>query len=843
VEVTLLARLIQLFKLYATQHGTLKRRGFELIDTDGTVFGFLEQICLKRGRLVIEGWAHTEMVGLVCGTERKQSSPHLVRDDVNRARGENNHASLGFLLDLPLAPGPKMFWVRHADAQYVYPLPDFASRDLSKMRRRLALSFLWDVLRALPAAASWYRRRDPDARRRIKHILGLNEQTPTQLVPSELFAAPALPQADLSQNCEITIILPVYNAFELLEEVLQRVVDYTDLPYRLILVEDASPDERVRPFLRHWRAGLPEETAARVQIIENQSNLGFIRSVNTAFDAAMPHGNHVVLLNADAFVPKDWASRLLGPILRRDNVASVTPMSNDAEIFNVPTMGRRGDLAPGQGDALDQVAAGLNPTLTLAEAPTGVGFCMAMNIKYLRLEPQFDTVFGRGYGEEVDWCRRVSERHGGRHLGLGGLFVEHRGGSSFGSAEKLKLVLANNKIISGRYPDYDQSVQEFIQRDPLSATRLALGLAWAGLRQSPVPVYLAHDLGGGAEHYLAQRIKTELGNAEDATAVVLRVGGAQKWQIELHSLGGVLRGETDDTALMQQLLALLPARHVVYSCGVGARNPVEVPSVLTELATGDAHSLEVLFHDFLPLSPSYTLLDADGVFRGVPEVKGPQDEAHQLISPQGLRLSLADWRAAWGKMMQAADHLTVFSNDSANMVARAYPQVAERIRIQPHKILHPVPNVSPGKAPDDVPVIGVLGNIGVQKGAGLLQSLSRELARSERARLVVIGKIDPAYVLNRPAQVHGSYQLEDIPGLVKRYGISQWLIPSIWPETFSYATHEAVATGLPVWCFDLGAQAEAVAAEAVRSGQGGTIPLEVVREDVTKVLDFILSQN
>ena len=53
--------------------------------------------------------------------------------------------------------------------------------------------------------------------------------------------------------------------------------------------------------------------------------------------------------------------------------------------------------------------------------------------------PEFDTTFGRGYGEEVDWCQKVRAL-GGRHLGLPGLFVEHRGGESFGSEEKLKLV-------------------------------------------------------------------------------------------------------------------------------------------------------------------------------------------------------------------------------------------------------------------------------------------------------------------------------------------------------------------------------------------------------------------
>lgn len=836
-------RLRQLFKRYATQHGALERRGFELITTDGVVFGFLERVNLRQGRLVVEGWAEAESVGVVCGTERKQTSPFLARDDVSQKTGNITHATPGFRLELPLEDGPKMFWASHAGAQYIYTLPDFLTRDLSSMRRRLVLPFLRDILRALPAVVIWYRRRDPNARRQVKQLLGLGELAVTRVVHSKLFAAPRAPLPSIPKNTEFTIILPVYNAFDLLEEVLQRVVEHTDLPYRLIVVEDASSDDRVRPFLRHWKATLPVAAAARVQIIENPSNLGFIRSVNAAFEAALPYGNHVVLLNADAFVPAGWASRLIAPIVNDPTVASVTPMSNDAEIFNVPIMGRRGDLKPGQGDALDKVAAGLNPTVTLAEAPTGVGFCMAMNIDFLRLEPQFDTVFGRGYGEEVDWCRRVHKRHGGRHLGQAGLFVEHRGGSSFGSAEKLKLVLANNKIISERYPGYDQLVQDFIRHDPLSSARLALGLAWAGQRQTPISVYLAHDLGGGAEHYLARRIQTELGESEDGAAVVLRVGGSQKWQIELHSSGGMLRGETDDTALMQRLLALLPVRHLVYSCGVGSRNPVEIPTTLADLATGEPHSLEVLFHDFLPLSPSYTLLDADGVFRGVPKVEGSQDEAHQFITPQGQRISLADWRAAWGEMMQAADCVTVFSSDSANIVACAYPQVAERIRIRPHELLYAVPRVSPGKTADDVPVIGVLGNIGVQKGARLLQALSRALTHSEAARLVVIGNIDPAYVLSPPAQVHGSYELADISGLVARYGISQWLIPSIWPETFSYATHEAIATGLPVWCFDLGAQAEAVATAAAQSGQGGTISLELVRDDVTRVLDFILPQT
>jgi glycosyltransferase involved in cell wall biosynthesis len=155
--------------------------------------------------------------------------------------------------------------------------------------------------------------------------------------------------------------------------------------------------------------------------------------------------------------------------------------------------------------------------------------------------------------------------------------------------------------------------------------------------------------------------------------------------------------------------------------------------------------------------------------------------------------------------------------------------------------LHEVPRIPAPPRNGQRPVIGVLGNIGYQKGAGVLAALSQDLAASGQADLVVIGNMDPAYALRAPAQVHGSYRLSDLPGLVARYRIRCWLIPSIWPETFSYATHEALATGLPVWCFDLGAQAEAVTAALHRGAPGGILPLKDGRPDPTRLAQMIHS--
>jgi GT2 family glycosyltransferase len=82
-------------------------------------------------------------------------------------------------------------------------------------------------------------------------------------------------------------------------------------------------------------------------------------------------------------------------------------------------------------DRIDGVARTLGPPADLPSAPTGVGFCMALSRRWLNRVPRLDPAFGRGYGEEVDWCQKVRAM-GGRHVGVPGLFVLHAGGASFG---------------------------------------------------------------------------------------------------------------------------------------------------------------------------------------------------------------------------------------------------------------------------------------------------------------------------------------------------------------------------------------------------------------------------
>ena len=167
-----------------------------------------------------------------------------------------------------------------------------------------------------------------------------------------------------------------------------------------------------------------------------------------------------------------------------------------------------------------------------------------------------------------------------------------------------------------------------------------------------------------------------------------------------------------------------------------------------------------------------------------------------------------------------------FSEASAALIRQAY--AGARVEVLPHALHAEVPRIP---RPEGPPVIGILGSLAPHKGAGVAQRLSRALTPGDPG-LVLLGEIDPAYRLYRPARHHGRYAVSELPDLVARYGITCWFIPSVWPETFSFTTHEALATGLPVMAFDLGAQGDAVRA----AGGGAVLPLTAA-EDMRVILD------
>lgn len=803
--------------------------GMPLTTTAGRRLGNVDRVKISGQKVTFEGWCRANRISVITnGGGTTTTIPSLKRADVQIRHGGSPY--VGFHLTEAIGNGRYTLVVEDFDLS----LTNLHIQPVSALQKswavtRLNFQFLGALCRAFPLILRWKLSHDIAARTALKKWLGLEVETITHALDKTLLSHENMPNPRSSPKEPITIVLPVFNALELLPEVLNRVVENTDLPWHLVLIEDSSSDPKVRPWLREWVSVQSKRCPNQITLLENEQNLGFVRTVNRALKTALSRGYHVVLLNSDAFVPKDWASRLLAPILQDTRVASTTPMSNDAEIFSVPGICRCEAIGPDQADHLDAVAQKIALPSDLIETPTGVGFCMALNARFLKKLPELDVSFGRGYGEEVDWCQKV-RAIGGYHVAVPNLFVEHRGGASFGDEAKRSLIARNNGIVAARYPKYDIEVQNFIRSDPLLTHRMMLAVAWAAGRaaEQAMPIYLAHSMGGGADMYLENRMRRDWEDKE-LPSIVLRVGTEMRWQVEV--IFGEARsvGTLEDLTDLHRLMAPVKRRQIVYSCGVGDRNPIELPEALMSLNCNDQCWIEILVHDYFMVAPNYTLLDKNGRFVGPLIADG---SSHQQD------WALADWQHAWGKLIDKAQTICVFSESSRELFLATYPGARQKVQLRPHRLLLTEQAFQPALARSDGKrCVAFLGNIGFHKGAEVLCQTARLAANHKELTLMVLGDVDPAFDIPAHVLVHGSYDLENLPDLIQEYQITDWVIPSIWPETFSYTTHEALATGLRTYAFGLGAQGDAVA----RAQNGCVVPYAADGELAESLLNALLS--
>ncbi len=260
-----------------------------------------------------------------------------------------------------------------------------------------------------------------------------------------------------------TVIVPIYNALPALQRCLQSIRRHGAGIAELVLINDASPDPAITAALDQLA---PFPCATRV--IHNERNLGFIGTVNRGMAECK---TDVLLLNSDTVVTAGWLDAIERCAASDCAIASITPFSNNAEICSIPAF-CKANPEPKEPDrialALGETGKPLYPDL-----PTGVGFCMWLRRRALQAIGLFDQdTFGRGYGEENDWCMRAAA-HGWRNVLCDDAYVVHQGGQSF-SAEGWAPGGENLQRLLARYPHYNALVADFIQRDPLAPRREAI---------------------------------------------------------------------------------------------------------------------------------------------------------------------------------------------------------------------------------------------------------------------------------------------------------------------------------------------------------------------------------
>jgi GT2 family glycosyltransferase/glycosyltransferase involved in cell wall biosynthesis len=620
--------------------------------------------------------------------------------------------------------------------------------------------------------------------------------------------AGAVPEAS------VDVVIPVYNARRDLERCVESVLAHTDCRYRLVLIDDASPD----PAIAVYFDALERRALPHVLLLRNRRNRGFPRTANRGMRLSRAD---VVLLNSDTVVTRGWLEALSRCAASSPAIGTVTPFSNNAEICSFPRF--CADNEPGTDRDTEHIRAALagSAAPTYPSLPTGVGFCFYVKRALIEAIGVFDPAFGPGYGEENDFCMRALAA-GYRSVLCDDAYVLHLGGRSF-EGQKHELGARNLALLLDRHPNYAKLVQDFIGRDPLRPLRDA---ALTHLRVLANPgrgvlhVTQSHGGGGGT----GRHVRALVDAAGERYRHYVAIAVDDHWRIEEPLPDGAARGYDFLRQPGESWPAFVGAITATFGIGIFHLHSI---AQCREGAMEALTALDLPFgytvHDFSFACPTITLRTPDGMFcGGVTEVAACTRCLD--AQPPFRGIDIAGWRASHRALLAKSAFLIAPSQWAASMIERYFP--GKPVAVIPHGLppLPPAPD-SAGRAEsapfdlpdDDVPTVAVLGAIGPDKGSRRLERMVERVRRDGlRLRFVLIGYHDAD---NGPWQsgdatftIHGRYEPSELPGLLAHYRVKLVAFPSTGPESFSLTLSESWSAGLPVIAPPIGALAERVQA-------------------------------
>ncbi len=843
------------FGLYSNYHvaRVLSETTVELVhrrhlsDKSAGSEGYLEYLRFGKGRVMFRGWLHSDQkiksIDLVIGDrvlKHKFATDYPVdRQDVLQAHPEFGSEDTGFSYSdrgrIPQS-GAIEIWLSLANGKTaklsagtysVFRTGAIQRGYLTGLARFFVRHVMHEIPKLLPS-----RTREATINR-VVNRLDTGTFTPlTEVVDlNSLVETGRRKPAQLKEP--VDVVIPVFNGMKFLPRLFNRLARSLPKGCGLIVINDASTDPAVLPFLR--KTGKRRAFRRRWTLINHEANQGFIASANDGITASL---RHVALLNTDAVPPDAWLERLMAPIFADETVASTTPFSTSAEICSFPRICEDNPLPPGLSvDDVDRVFARLNASHRNIELPTGVGFCMGLNRTFLDRIGGFDEVtFGRGYGEENDWCQRAIKA-GGRNVLNHNLFVEHVHGGSFDSEEKKQLLAKNLKALGHKHPHYHGDVAEFLHIDPISAVRgCALAMLTPQLSSRPLEVIIDHSAGGGANRYRQEVIEEY--KRQNRPVILITNESGNLFHAEVYVAGSIGRFSFPDFSGLNRLLPQHGRIRWHYNCAVGFTNIEEVVDFMVHRKEHHGDRIIMALHDFFPVCRSYNLLNSDGKYCDLPELSVCRTclRSNPFAEPVGNEVSAKKWREMWGRLLARIDRVRAYSNNSADILRRAYPYLDLPIVVRPHSTTsNHAQQIGLQPLGKDQPVnIVVVGAIGYSKGADMVRRAARIIANDKLpARLKVIGTLDSRPTRAR-LEVTGAYEHADLPDLLRKSQAHVAWVPSIWPETFSYVTSELTDLELPVACFDVGAPAE-----RLRSYERGLVISEMVaKKAVKEIIDF-----
>lgn len=598
----------------------------------------------------------------------------------------------------------------------------------------------------------------------------------------------------------IDVIVPVYGGTQETLHCLWSVLTADVLtPHEVIVINDAGPAPELNAMLRL----LANRGLFRLE--QHRQNLGFVKTANHGM--RLHKDRDVILLNSDTEVYGRWLDRLVHCANQNPRVATITPLSNNATICSYPETNRdnRGVLEVSHAE-IDRLASRAN-TGKHVGAPTGVGFCMYVRREAIREVGLFDERrFGRGYGEENDFCQRL-QRRGWSNVIACDVYVRHVGSVSF-KAEAAERIAKALKTLRKLHPDYQAQVDAHIAKDPawIYRARIDLERLKRERRQKNV-LMVCHNRGGGTERHLLEQAQAlladgtgvfELRPSRHADHFALVHPGIYG----LHNIAAIPLNHPEflEEALQALSISEVHIHHLIDL-------PPGTGTALQRLSDKLGVKLRMAVHDYFAICPRVNLVTSEGQHCIDPTPAHcntclAKDSMIDQVGP------IEHWRQIHVGLLRTAHEVVVPSDDVVKRLAPFLPGKA--ITVQPHDESPPeAVQAPPALAAGESLRILIVGAISRIKGYDVVQSLAETVrAQSLPAQLALLGySMNDTRLASLGVTLLGRYFDNDLLERIASYDPHVVLIPSIWPETYCYVLSGALRSGRRIAVFDLGAQA------------------------------------
>ena len=600
------------------------------------------------------------------------------------------------------------------------------------------------------------------------------------------------------------IIIPVYNSYECVIDCIESIINNTVFDTtKLIIIDDKSTDTRIWPMLEEY-----SKKFNFINIYRNSKKLGFASTINKGIKLST---NDVILLNSDTEVTKNWLTKLIECAYSKENVATVTPLSNNSTLTSLLDFFNINDFPPDFSlqqisDLVENCSKNFFP-----EIPTGNSFCLYIKRTILDELGFFDEKsFNQGLCEEIDFCFRCLNK-GYRHLLCDNTYIYHKECQLF-STSKYPLIQSISQVLTERYPAYCHKTYIWYEQKNLKYISDNIVLNLSTITKKPNILCIIHDwdincLGGTTLHLydlirnLKQYYNFHIFTFENMNYKLYSYWSNYETSITyppIETFAPLNFYNTTWKNIVAKIIEdfnidLIHIHHLF-------RHYLDIPEIIKEKKIPTILSV----HDFYSLCPLINKLYKNKSYCANYDGSKCNECLQSTLNLE--QNTITNWRSSWIKLFDVCNKIICPSNTCKVEFEKTYPNL-NSIVIE-HGI-DLIPQESMLKInPKEVLNIAFIGAVSFHKGGAILKELVTKY-KSKEVKIHLFGICfenlpeNSEYFKN-----HGPYNREDLPRLLKENNIKLICLLSIWPETFLYTLSESTACGIPVLGFNFGAMSE-----------------------------------